>query len=86
VCREAEALLDTVLTIRPGSPRGISAKVHVILCQARLLKSLGRDPRPELDRAGRFLEKAQHHPAFRWLVPVKEDLIRRTRKELGRLS
>ncbi|BDU71192.1 serine/threonine-protein kinase [Mesoterricola silvestris] len=84
--KETEGLLDTALTIRPGNPRAISGKVHVILARARLLKALGRDPRPELARAERFLHAAQHHPFFRWLVPVKEDLIGRTRKELARLS
>ncbi len=84
--REAESLLDTVLVIRPGNPRAISGKVHVILGRARALKAAGKDAGPELARAERFLHAAQHHPRFRWLVPVKEDLIRRTRKELARVS
>jgi len=86
VWKETEALLDTVLTIRPGNPRAISGKVHVILGRARILRAAGGDPGPELARAERFLHAAQHHPVFRWLVPVKEDLIRRTRKELAGLS
>jgi len=84
--QEAEALLDTTLVIRPWGPRGISGKVHAILGRARCLKALGRDPRPELARAEAFLRRAQPTPAFRWLIPANEDLIRRTREELAGLS
>jgi hypothetical protein len=86
VWKEAEALLDTVLTIRPGSPRGLSAKVHVILGRARAERALGRDPGPDLARAERFLAAAEPFPPFRWLVPLKQELIRRTRKELGKVT
>jgi len=81
--REAEQVVDTVLAIRPAYPRAISAKVHVILSQARALKALGRDPRPELARAERFLAGARPEFAFTWLIPIKADLIRRTKEELG---
>jgi len=84
--KEAEDLVDIALTIRPGSPRGISAKVHVILGRARLLKALGRDPRPDLVRAEHYLWSAPPTPSFQWLIPLKRDLVRRTREELGRLS
>ena len=84
--QEAENLVDIVLAIRPGSPRGNSAKIHVLLGRARTLHGLGQDPGPDLARAERFLDTCELTPAFTWLVPLKRDLIRRTREELGRVS
>jgi hypothetical protein len=80
---EAEALADLVLVIRPESPRALSAKVHAALGRARAERRLGRDPGPDLARAERFLRGAEPAPAFLWLIPLKEDLVRRTRAELG---
>jgi len=84
--KEAEDLVDIVLTVRPGSPRGHSAKVHAILGRAKTLKRLGRDPGPELARAEHHLATTEPAPDFKWLLPIKRDLIRRTREELGRVS
>jgi hypothetical protein len=82
--KESEALVDTVLAIRHRYPRAISAKVHVILGRARTLKALGRDPGPDLARAEAFLAKAQPVKPYGWLLPLKWNLVARTRGDLER--
>ena len=83
---EAEAQVDVALSIWPGSPRGISAKVHAILGRARALKRLGGRPGPELARADRFVSGVDPAPASPGLLGVKREQIRKAREELGRLS
>jgi serine/threonine-protein kinase len=80
---ECERLVDVVLAIRPRLPRAISAKVHVLLGRARVLRALGGDPRHELARAEHYLAGVHPLPGFGDQVLRKRDLIRRTREELG---
>lgn len=81
--REVEALADLVLTIRPESPRGLSAKVAAILGQARVRRGLGQDPRADLDRAEAFLRRVEVVDSYLWLVPAKREQVRQARLELG---
>jgi tetratricopeptide (TPR) repeat protein len=83
VWEESEGLVDAALALRPRYPRAISAKVHVLLGRARALRALGRNPRPALDKAERYLAGVHPLPAFADQVPRKRELIRRTREELG---
>ena len=61
---QAERLADQALALDPEHPQALDAKVYVVLRRAGARLRSGRDPRPDLDRAERYLAPWAGDPAL----------------------
>jgi serine/threonine-protein kinase len=61
---QAERLADQALELDPDHPQALDAKVYVVLRRAGARLRAGQDPRPDLDRAERYLAPWEGDPAL----------------------
>jgi serine/threonine-protein kinase len=71
----AEALADQALALDPDHPAALDVKVYVVLRRAGARLRAGKDPRPDLDRAERYLAPWTADPALGATAAVRRRWI-----------